>query len=241
MVPNPYAILKHFSSIRDPRRPNNLHSFNELLIIALCAIICGADSWVGVAEFGKSKEAWLRTFLNLEHGIPSHDTFGRIFRRLDLEQFGRCFASWSVGLSEATAGRLVPIDGKCLRKSFDRAAGKAAIHMVSAWAAENEVVLACVAVDEKSNEITAIPRLLRLLDLHGCIVTIDAMGCQRRGNTMNRACILILGNTGAGGCRSRTPASGSRSRPSRPCSTPSCRPTPRPPVGSEARGWGWRS
>ncbi|MEL6349855.1 MAG: ISAs1 family transposase, partial [Myxococcota bacterium] len=178
-MPSPLTLFEHFSVLRDPRRPNCLHRFDEMLIIAVCAIICGADSWVGVEEFGKSKEAWLRTFLTLEQGIPSHDTFNRLFRRIDPEEFARCFARWSAGLSEATEGKVVPVDGKCLRKSFDKASNKAAIHMVSAWAAENEVVLASLAVDEKSNEITAVPRLLRLLDLHGCIVTIDAMGCQR--------------------------------------------------------------
>jgi predicted transposase YbfD/YdcC len=176
---SPLSILTHFSVLRDPRRQNSLHLFHEMLVIALCALICGADSWVGVEAFGRAKEVWLRTFLTLPGGIPSHDTFTRLFRRIDPEQFARCFAQWSAGLSEATAGQLIPIDGKCLRHSFDRAAAKAAIHMVSAWASANEVVLASLAVDEKSNEITAIPKLLKLLDIKGCIVTIDAMGCQR--------------------------------------------------------------
>jgi len=148
-------------------------------VIAICAVICGADTWVEMEAYGRAKEPWLRRFLCLPHGIPSHDTFARVLARLKPEELQQCFLRWMQAVSKVTQGEVVAIDGKTLRRSFDRATGKGAIHMVSAWASANRLVLGQQKVDEKSNEITAIPGLLRLLDLKGCIVTIDAMGCQK--------------------------------------------------------------
>jgi len=166
--------------VEDPRVDRTrLHRLSDILVITLCAVICGADSWTEIELFGKAKVDWLRTFLELPHGIPSHDTFGRVFSRLDPDQLERCFVSWMQALVQATGGRAVAIDGKSLRHSFDKAHGKAAIHMVSAWCQSNHLVLSQVATDAKSNEITAIPKLLRMLDIADSVVTIDAMGCQK--------------------------------------------------------------
>jgi predicted transposase YbfD/YdcC len=150
----------------------------DIITIALCAVICGADGWVEVEEFGKAKLDWLRTFLDLPHGIPSHDTFGRVFAALNPAQFERSFAQWMAALAERTAGQLMTLDGKTLRRSHDRRAGRGPLHLVSAWANANRLVLAQRAVDTKSNEITALPLVLEVLDLSGCTVTIDAIGCQ---------------------------------------------------------------
>jgi len=169
----------HFSSLKDPRvERTKRHKLLDIIIIAICGTICGADGWVEIEQFGKEKEAWLRTILELPNGIPSHDTFGRVFAHLDPAEFEACFFEWVQGISGAVEGVLA-IDGKTLRRSADKNDGKKALHMVSAWAAENRLVLAQVAVDQKSNEITAIPLLLRKLSLSGCIVTIDAMGAQK--------------------------------------------------------------
>lgn len=169
-----------FSALTDPRKGNaQLHLLLDMVIIAICAIVCGADHWTEIETFGREKEAWLRTFLELEHGIPSHDTFGRLFRHLDPEVFEACFVQWMQKVHTHTGGEVIPIDGKCLRRSHDGVLGKHAIYMVSAWATENHLVLGQTKVDEKSNEITAIPELLRVLDVAGCIVTIDAMGTQK--------------------------------------------------------------
>jgi predicted transposase YbfD/YdcC len=151
----------------------------DILVLSICGFVCGIDTWVELEEFAEIREDWFRTFLELPNGIPSHDTFGRFFAALDPEAFSRCFASWMAAVAEKTEGEVVAIDGKTLRRSFDRASSRAAIHMVSAWASENGVVLGQVRTDEKSNEVTAIPRLLELLHLEGCIVTLDAMGCQK--------------------------------------------------------------
>jgi predicted transposase YbfD/YdcC len=151
----------------------------DILVIAICAAICGADSWTEVELFGEAKYQWFKGFLELPHGIPSHDTFGRVFALLNPEQFQRCFREWIAAVEEQTQGEVVALDGKQLRRSHDRAKGKKAIYMVSAWAAGNGLVLGQRKVDEKSNEITAIPALLDTLELSGCIVTTDAMGCQR--------------------------------------------------------------
>jgi predicted transposase YbfD/YdcC len=154
----------------------------DIITIAICAVLCGADSWVDVEVFGQAKLSWLRTFLALPNGIPSHDTFGRVFATLDPQQFEQCFLSWVRAVVTPTAGEtareVVALDGKTLRRSHDRGAGQAPLHLVSAWAAANGLVLGQMAVDTKSNEITALPALLQVLALHGCIVTIDAMGCQ---------------------------------------------------------------
>jgi len=158
---------------------NLRHKFIDILIIAICGIICGADSWVAVAEFGRAKEQWFKTFLELPNGIPSHDTFTNVFRKLASKEFEVCFRSWTESLSEVFAGQVVSIDGKTLRRSHDRSSDTKAIHMVSAWASANSLVLGQVKTDEKSNEITAIPQLLQCLELKGSLITIDAMGCQK--------------------------------------------------------------
>jgi hypothetical protein len=146
--------------------------------VAICAGICGAESWVAIEEFGHAKHAWLRTFLALPNGIPSHDTFGRVFAALDATQFQQGFLRWVRAVWPATAGEVIAVDGKTLRGSHARGIGKAAMHLVSAWASQARLVLAQRTVDDKSTEITALPKVLQLLDLHGCTVTVDAMGCQ---------------------------------------------------------------
>lgn len=172
--------MDHFASLPDPRVDRTkLHNLLDILVITLCAVISGAEGWGDIAQYGRSKHDWLKTFLTLPNGIPTDDTFSRVFARLDPEAFARCFALWTQSIKKKTGGQVVSIDGKSLRHSFDTATGKAAIQMVSAWANESRLVLAQQKVDTKSNEITAIPRLLELLDLAGCIVTIDAMGTQK--------------------------------------------------------------
>ena len=174
------TIAAYFAGISDPRvERTRLHELLDILVIAICAVICGADTWVEMEAYGRAKEQWLRQFLALPNGIPSHDTFACVLARLKPEELQQCFLRWMQAVSEVTHGEVVAIDGKTLRRSFDRATGKGAIHMVSAWASANRLVLGQQKVNEKSNEITAIPALLRLLDLKGCIVTIDAMGCQK--------------------------------------------------------------
>jgi predicted transposase YbfD/YdcC len=169
-----------FAGLEDPRSGNaQLHQLLDIVTIAICAVICGADHWTEIAAFGVAKEAWLRTFLELTRGIPAHDTFGRLFRHLDPEVFEACFVQWTQAVHQRTAGEVIPVDGKCLRRSHDGLLGQQAIYMVSAWASDNHLVLGQTKVDEKSNEITAIPALLRMLDISGCIVTIDAIGTQK--------------------------------------------------------------
>jgi predicted transposase YbfD/YdcC len=170
----------HMDCIKDPRRHNVRHLLQDILIIALCAIISGADNWVLVAEYGRSKEKWFKEFLLLPNGIPSHDTFGRLFAKLDPKEFKEFFACWVQGISESLKDKTVAIDGKTLRGSYDKSGCKSAIHMVSAWVAENSIVLGQLKTDDKSNEITAIPELIKSLALQGSIVTIDAMGCQKK-------------------------------------------------------------
>jgi len=173
------SLRDHFASLSDPRIDRTKHHhLLDILTIAICAIICGADGWVEIEEFGNAKLPWFQTFLTLPNGIPSHDTFGRVFAALDPEQFQACFLAWVQSAVTSTEHQLVALDGKTLRRSHDHTKGKAAIHMVSAWASATRLVLGQVKVDEKSNEITALPDLLQLLALKGCLVTIDAMGCQ---------------------------------------------------------------
>jgi len=173
------TITEHFATLTDPRIDHTKrHQLLDLLTIALCAIICGADEWVAMEEFGNAKREWFDTFLTLPNGIPSHDTFGRVFAALDPNHLQQCFLAWVQQTMLQTDGAVIACDGKTVRRSHDRGAGKAAVHMVSAWASAQHLVLGQVAVDEKSNEITALPALLNLLMLKGCIVTIDAMGCQ---------------------------------------------------------------
>ena len=169
-----------FASLEDPRiERSKRHKLLDIIAIAICATICGADSWVFVELFGRSKEEWFRTFLELPGGIPSHDTFGEVFSRIDPEQFQSCFMEWTRQVAHLAQGEVVAIDGKTVRRSHDRWRNRKAIHLVSAWASANDMTLGQVKTEEKSNEITAIPQLLELLALRGCIVTIDAMGCQR--------------------------------------------------------------
>lgn len=171
---------KYFKSLEDPRIDRaKRHELIDIIGITISAVVCGADNWVEVEEFGKAKEEWLRGFLKLPNGIPSHDTFGRVFSRLAPERFGECFMSWVRSISELTRGEVVAIDGKTLRGCHDRSNGRAALHMVSAWASENHLVLGQTRTADHSNEITAIPKLLSMLELKGCIITIDAMGCQK--------------------------------------------------------------
>lgn len=180
MPEHPLAALHEaFADLPDPRvNRTKDHLLIDVVGIAICAVICGADSWVAIAEFGVAKQAWLQQFLALPNGIPSHDTFGRVFAALDATAFQQGFLRWVRAVWPSDAGEVVAIDGKTLRGSHDRGAGKEAIHLVSAWASTSRLVLAQRTVDSKSNEITAIPEVLRLLDLRDCTVTIDAMGCQ---------------------------------------------------------------
>jgi predicted transposase YbfD/YdcC len=174
------SIGEHFNNLEDPRMERTKHhQLLDIIAITICGVICGADSWVDLEIFGRSKEEWLKRFLSLPNGIPSHDTFGRVFALLDPAKFAQCFTSWVKAVSQLTQGQVIAIDGKTLRRSQDRANGKSAIHMVSAWASANHLVLGQLKVDDKSNQITAIPELLEVLELSGSIVTIDAMGCQK--------------------------------------------------------------
>ena len=176
----PLSLQVHFSSLSDPRiNRRRRHKLLDILVIALCGGLCGIDDWAGIELFAELKEDWFRTFLELPGGIPSHDTFGRVFSRLDPKAFEACFRSWIAALAEAATEGVVAIDGKSLRGSFDAASGKSPLHMVSAFSASSGLCLGQVATDMKSNEITAIPALLQTLGLKGCIVTIDAMGCQK--------------------------------------------------------------
>jgi len=178
------GIREHFAELPDPRQASGRrHRLGDILAISICAVICAAEQWSEIEEFGQAKEAWFRTFLRLAQGIPSEDTFRRVFAALDPEAFERCFISWIKAwikaLSGSSKGKLIPIDGKTLRHSFDRANGKVAIHRVSAWGSANGLCFGQLATEAKSNEITAIPKLLKLLDLEGATVTSDAIGCQK--------------------------------------------------------------
>lgn len=178
-VPETISIMERFAAIPDPRiNRSQSHPLASILGLSLIAVICGADSFVAIEQFGYAKGAWLKTFLDLRHGIPSHDTLGRVFAMLDPKELEKAFREWMASIAGLTQGGVVALDGKTLRRSF-RKRGKGFIHMVSAWSAKNRVVLGQVKTDEKSNEITAIPRLLELLHIKGCTVTIDAMGCQK--------------------------------------------------------------
>jgi predicted transposase YbfD/YdcC len=173
------TIKQHFANLKDPRTGNaQRHDLLDILVIAICATICGADGWTDVEQWGQANELWLRTFLSLPQGIPSHDTFGRVFALIDPQAFRECFLSWVRAISQLTQRTTLSVDGKKVRRSHDRRHDQDAIHMVSVWAEAQQLVLAQTKISAKSNEITAIPALLRLLDLSGCIVTIDAIGCQ---------------------------------------------------------------
>ncbi len=171
-------IQDHFSQLRDPRRPRVTYPLMNVVVIAVCAVLCGADDFVAIAEYGKKKREWLAKFLDPRDGIPSHDRFNAILAAIKPAEFEKCLLSWITALHEVTEGQVIAIDGKTLRRSFDAASSKAAIHMVIAWATANHISLGQTVVDAKSNEITAIPKLLEMLELSGSLVTIDAMGCQ---------------------------------------------------------------
>lgn len=174
------SIVRHFANLTDPRLSRcRQHQLVDIIVIAICGVVCGCKSWKDVAFYGRKKADWLRTFLKLPNGIPSKDTFRRVFARIKPAAFQSCFRSWTQALADTLDIKHIAIDGKTARRSHDRGAGKTALHLVSAWAAANHLTLGQVAVNDKSNEITAIPQLLELLDLSGAIVTIDAMGCQK--------------------------------------------------------------
>lgn len=173
------GLLRHFDQLEDSRMERTrLHRLDDIVAIAIIAVICGAEGWTDVEDYAHSKHDWLKTFLRLPNGVPSHDTFGRVFALIDPDAFERCFMAWVQSLIELTGERALHIDGKTLRHSFDTASNKAAIHMITVWASQAQLALGQRAVDDKSNEITAIPRLLELITLHGAVVTIDAIGCQ---------------------------------------------------------------
>jgi len=177
---SPTAFIEtHFGSLRDPRAAHSIdHKLLDILIITICATISGADNFAEIAEYGRAKEEWLKTFLELEKGIPSVDTFERIFARLKPEELQRCFIGWMGAVQKLSEGELINIDGKTLRGAKERGNSRSLIHMVSVWSANQRLVLGQKKVDEKSNEITAIPPLLKMLVLRDCLVSIDAMGCQ---------------------------------------------------------------
>ena len=172
-------LITHFESLPDPRVDRTKkYPLMEIILLIISGTVCGCDGWKQVKDFGERKLPWLRRFLPYEEGIPVDDTIARVMRKLDTKAFQARFISWMRSVSEATEGAVVAIDGKTLRRSHDNQSGKSAIHMVSAWSSTNGVVLGQEKTSEKSNEITAIPELLEVLELKGCIVTIDTMGCQ---------------------------------------------------------------
>ncbi len=192
-------IGDYFTNLEDPRiARKRLHNLGDIIFIAICAVICGADSWNDIEEYGESKKEWLKTFLELPNGIPSHDTFNRVFTLLPPKQFQECFAKWIKDIYIATKGEVIAIDGKTLRRSGSNAGDKKPLHMVSAWAKANGLVLGQIKTEEKSNEITAIPELIKTLDVKGCIVTIDAMGCQKNivSELVNNGADYVLGLKG---------------------------------------------
>ena len=176
-----HTFLKHFEALEDPRLNNHnfRHNLIDILVITILATICGADTWTEIYEFAVAKEEWLKTFLSLPNGIPSHDTFGRVFSLINPDKFVACFCAWIASLEVDTAKEIIAIDGKTLRGSGNRRKNKKALHLVSAWAAHNRLMLGQVKTEERSNEIEAVSRLLNMLDISNGIVTIDAMGCQK--------------------------------------------------------------
>ena len=174
------SIQEHFSPLEDPRiERNKRHQLMDIVILVICAVVSGADGWEAIEQFGKEKLTWLRQFAPFANGVPSHDRIADVISRLSVKGFRECFMSWTAAVTRTTGGEVISVDGKTGRGSQDRKRGRKALHMVSAWAGANRLVLGQEATEEKSNEITAIPKLLELLELTGCIVTIDAMGCQR--------------------------------------------------------------
>ena len=177
-VPSSASIQEHFADLTDPRRRESTYPLTNIVVMALCAVISGADDFVGIAKWAKSNQDWLAQFLDMSAGVPSHDRFNYVLGAIKPPEFEKCLLSWVTAVHDISDGQIVAIDGKTLRRSFDAASSKAAIHMVSAWATANHISLGQTVVDAKSNEITAIPKLLEMLELSGCLVTIDAMGCQ---------------------------------------------------------------
>lgn len=173
-------LLEHLSVIRDPRIDRNKkHDLHEMLFVAVCAVISGAEGWSDIVEFAESKRDWLRRFVKLEHGVPVDDTFARVLSRISPRALQECFVNWTRSVFEASEGEVIAIDGKTARRSHDRRHGRGPLHCVRAWATEAGMALGQVATDVKSNEITAVPELLRQLELSGAIVTLDAIGCQK--------------------------------------------------------------
>jgi predicted transposase YbfD/YdcC len=173
-------IIEHFRDIEDPRiERNKRHLILDIIIVTICAVVCGCETWEDIEMYGKEKQQWLSKFLKLPNGIPSHDTIRRLFIRLNPEKLQECFLSWVQSIRDMSQGEIIAIDGKTVRRSHDRYSGKGPLHMINAWAHNNRLVLGQMKTDEHSNEITAIPELLRLLQVKGCIVTLDAIGCQK--------------------------------------------------------------
>jgi len=178
--PGSRSLQHAFGALDDPRRDHTKrHELIDILLVGVCCLLCGGRSFVDMEDFGQSKFDWLHTFLALPNGIPSHDTFRRVFGLIDPQEFADCFGRWTQSLRQAVGAEVVALDGKTVRRSFDRAKGRGPIHLISAWAATNRLVLGQLKTDDKSNEITALPELLRTLELAGCIVTVDALNCQK--------------------------------------------------------------
>lgn len=199
---NKNSIIYHLSEIEDPRiERTKFHNLTDIFAIAICAAICGCEHWTEIEEFGNIKKKWFKKFLELPNGIPSHDTIGRVFAAIDTKIFSEKFSNWTHCVKETLTDEIIAIDGKTLRRSFNKAANKAAIHMVNAWSSQNHMILGQLKTEEKSNEITAVPELLEWLDVKGCIVTLDAMHCQKK--TVNKIAekggnyvIALKGNQG---------------------------------------------
>ena len=200
------ALLEHFATLDDPRCPGKIsYPLSDILVIAVCAVIAGAESYEDLALYGRSKQNWLAQFLGLSAGIPSHDTFRRVFMLLDAEAFEACFLAWAASRASSLEGEVVAIDGKTLRRSFDRRSAQSPLHVVSAWATDRSLVLAPRLVEETSNEITALPSLLDALARKGALVTIDAMGCQKQiaGHVLRREADYLLVGEPSEGLRGR--------------------------------------
>ncbi|NMR26295.1 ISAs1 family transposase [Pseudoalteromonas sp. NEC-BIFX-2020_015] len=191
------TLIEHFKDIQDPRlQRKQLHKLDDIFFITLCAVICGCDGWVAIEKFANMKRNWFDQYLSLEYGIPSHDTFGRVFSLIEPEQFQACFFNWIKAVVKSVTGDVIAIDGKCLRRSHDKSSNKSAIYMVSAWSHDNQLTLGQVKVDEKSNEITALPALLENLDITGAIITTDYVSALK-GNqsTLHDDVTLFFENT----------------------------------------------
>jgi predicted transposase YbfD/YdcC len=173
------TISDFFENVKEPRIERTKRHKLIDITIAICAVICGAETWVAIETYGQEKKQWLEKFLELSNGIPSHDTFARVFAKINPSAFQECFLEWIKSVAQITSGEVIAIDGKKLRRSYNKKSSQRAINMVSAWAVSNRLVMGQLKVDNKSNEITAIPELIKLLDISGCIVTIDAIGCQK--------------------------------------------------------------